>query len=222
MTHQSHRVLVLGHSFVARLATFVTTGTLNCLDSRFGFINDISVKLHGIGGRTVDSLRNFDLHMVKSFKPTLEFLEIGSNDLSHPNLPVHILVANIMHLIQILHVVFGVPHIVVTQVLKRHRTKLPYPSYNTRVFQFNYMLLQLTKTVPFASFWFHRMVTHSPSPILLPDGVHLNSEGNHLLYHSYHEALHFYTSRFAFNQTNFHFLVSRRPPWSRQHRHSPY
>ena len=132
------------------------------------------------------------------------------------------LITNILHLIHLLHYFFGVPHIVVTQVLKRHHTNLPYPSYNTRVFEFNYRLLQLIKQLPFASFWFHRKITQYPFPVLLRDGVHLNKEGNHLLYHSYHEAIDFYKARFTTNTTNRHSLVFRRPPWSRSIRHAPY
>ena len=198
MDSQSHHILVLGHSFVAHLATCVAAGALSCLDPKFGFLTSISVKLHGIGGRTVDSLRNFDLHVVQSFQRTV-FLEIGSNHLAHAPLPLQILITNILHIIHLLHFFFGVPHIIGTQVLKRHHTNLPYPSYNARVFEFNYRPLQIINQLPFDSFWFHRKITQCPPPILLRDGVHLNKEENHLLYHSYHEAIHFYTARFATN-----------------------
>jgi hypothetical protein len=46
-------------------------------------IQRASVKLHGIGGRTVDKLIAFDLDKVRSFRPVVVILEIGTNDLSH-------------------------------------------------------------------------------------------------------------------------------------------
>jgi lysophospholipase L1-like esterase len=76
------KVLVFGHSYVKRLH----------LDLRSNFdvraalsfkIQRASVKLHGIGGRTVDKLIAFDLDEVRSFRPAIVILEIGTNDLSH-------------------------------------------------------------------------------------------------------------------------------------------
>ena len=40
-----------------------------------------SVCLHGIGGRTVQTLRANDLHAVRDLAPDIAILEIGSNDL---------------------------------------------------------------------------------------------------------------------------------------------
>ena len=78
------KVLVFGHSFVKRLhrdfrSNFDVRASLN-----FN-IQGASIKLHGIGGRTVDKLIAFDLNKVHSFRPAVVILEIGTNDLTHTN-----------------------------------------------------------------------------------------------------------------------------------------
>ena len=39
----------------------------------------------GVGGRTIDKLSKFDLHLVRRLQPQIVILEIGSNDLSPPD-----------------------------------------------------------------------------------------------------------------------------------------
>ena len=222
MVNPNHRILVLGHSFVWRLEKFIKEAQFNCLDQHFAVADNVLVRFHGIGGRTVDSLRNFDLPVITSFQPTLVILEIGSNDLCNPRSAVPIIAANILQLLQLLHYAFNVRHIIVNQVCKRNSNNRSHLSYNTRVFQLNYLLLQIIKQLPFATFWFHRRVTRSVLPMLLPDGVHLNSEGNHLLYHSYHDAIAYYILNLAHRPSNCHRFVSFRPSWSRHRRYAPY
>ena len=41
-----------------------------------------SVRLHGIGGRTVQALKVNGLHVVSDLAPDILILEIGTNDLS--------------------------------------------------------------------------------------------------------------------------------------------
>ena len=71
------KVLVFGHSFVRRLHRDLTT--------QFGVLNfnlpDVSIKLHGIGGRTVDKLVKYDFGYVQKFQPNIVILEVGTNDL---------------------------------------------------------------------------------------------------------------------------------------------
>ena len=40
-----------------------------------------SVRLNGVGGRTVEKVRSFDLHVVHDLSPDTVILEIGTNDL---------------------------------------------------------------------------------------------------------------------------------------------
>jgi hypothetical protein len=76
------KVLVFGHSFVKRLHRDLRSN----FDVRAALsfnIQRASVKLYGIGGRTVNKLIAFDLDTVRSFRPAIVILEIGTNDFSH-------------------------------------------------------------------------------------------------------------------------------------------
>ena len=74
------RVLILGHSFICRLRDFVVKNTpdyhlnLNLADS-------VTVQWHGMGGRTIAKVRQFDLGEVIRFQWDIVFLQIGTNDL---------------------------------------------------------------------------------------------------------------------------------------------
>ena len=73
-------VLILGHSFIRRLRDFVVKNApdyhlnLNVTDS-------VTVQWHGIGGRTIAKVHQFDLGEVISFRWDIVFLQIGTNDL---------------------------------------------------------------------------------------------------------------------------------------------
>jgi hypothetical protein len=42
---------------------------------------DVSIKLHGIGGQTVDKLLKYDFGYVQKFQPNIVIFEVGANDL---------------------------------------------------------------------------------------------------------------------------------------------
>ena len=76
------KVIVFGHLFVKHLHRDLRSN----FDVRAALsfnIQRASIKLHGIGGRTVDKLIAFDLDKVCSFRPAIVILEVGTNDLSH-------------------------------------------------------------------------------------------------------------------------------------------
>ena len=75
------RVLIIGHSFIRRLNSFITEGTH--LDHRFMTQEAAQFKWHCVGGRTVEKTIRCDLHMVESFAPHIVILRLGTNDLSH-------------------------------------------------------------------------------------------------------------------------------------------
>ena len=75
-----HRVLIIGHSFVHRIAAFVQKKwhmhafTILCDIADFHF--------HGAGSRTIEKFRKFDLEVVPQIAPfTIVILELGSNRL---------------------------------------------------------------------------------------------------------------------------------------------
>ena len=74
------RVLILGHSFIRRLRDFVVKNApdyplnLNLTDS-------VTVQWHGVGGRIIAKVGQFDLGEVIRFQCDIVFLQIGTNDL---------------------------------------------------------------------------------------------------------------------------------------------
>lgn len=75
-------VLIFGHSFVRRLKNDLLSHFDPCTDLDFGLFGSVSVHLFGVGGRSVSSLRQHDLHVVSRIAPEAIILEIGNNDLS--------------------------------------------------------------------------------------------------------------------------------------------
>lgn len=74
------RVLVLGHSFVARFKAFLRDNV-----SKFTFSLNLDpkqfmIQYFGRPGATVSSIRR-NLEIVGDFEPSIVILEIGSNDL---------------------------------------------------------------------------------------------------------------------------------------------
>jgi len=76
------KVLILGHSFVKHLNRDLRASFDLRVSLDFNFRGTASIVLHGVGGRTVDRLRNFDLQIVQELSPDIVLLEIGTNDLS--------------------------------------------------------------------------------------------------------------------------------------------
>lgn len=60
------KVLILGHSFVKRLSQDISRGFDDRADLNFGLEGSLSVQFYGVGGRTVDKLRAFDLGIINS------------------------------------------------------------------------------------------------------------------------------------------------------------
>ena len=82
MAPTSPAVLILGHSFVRRLCHDLETGFDQRADVNINLECTAMVFMHGVGGRTVPKLCQFDLHVVKRLSPDIIILEIGTNDLT--------------------------------------------------------------------------------------------------------------------------------------------
>ena len=215
------RILVLGHSFVWRLAKFTMEANLPCIAHNFHCAEPAVIQFYGIGGRTVTKLRQLDLSLVAQFNPAIIILEIGSNDLCDPSLNANDLATNIFYLVQTLHFSYKVHHILVSQVLPRRSPPRMIPSYNTRVTQLMRLLNHFLRVTPFATLWFHPKILRTQSRVFLRDGVHLNFLGNHFPYHSYQKALLYCLSRNRDVFPNSRSFFIRRPRCNRLcHRHS--
>lgn len=179
------RALILGHSFVRRLKSDLSV----CFDPRveenFGLNGSVNVQLFGVGGRTVCSLREHDLSNIWLTAPEAVILEIGTNDLSH-NGP-EVVGSDIEDLVGLLLREFGVRVVCICHVIPRGPSgrNSNVASFNARVQTLHRILATLVESVPGVFCWFHRSLTNPAWQVLLPDGVHVNSLGQYLLYRRY-------------------------------------
>ncbi len=70
-------ILLLGHSFVTRLARYAATYHAFGLNLR---LEENEVVFHGVPGTALPQLR-LEVDMVQTLQPTIVFLEVGTNDL---------------------------------------------------------------------------------------------------------------------------------------------
>jgi lysophospholipase L1-like esterase len=76
------QILVFGHSFVRRLRDDLVSHFDSRVKHNFNLASSEGVYLHGIGGRTVDKVFQYDLPFLKSQHSDIIILELGTNDLS--------------------------------------------------------------------------------------------------------------------------------------------
>ena len=108
-----HRVLIIGHSFVHRLAAFVQKKRHK---HAFTSLSDIAdIHFHGVGGRTIEKFRKFDLEVVRQIAPKI-ILELGSNDLVQ--LAPETVGSELENLVRDLHDIHSVEVVKVGQVLR--------------------------------------------------------------------------------------------------------
>lgn len=172
------RVLILGHSFVKRLREFISKKDPE-YDLALG-LEGVTVRWHGVGGRTVAKLRAFDLAIVAEFKPDIVFIQIGTNDLTQRNMSPLTVGSAIEELVTLLHNEFGVRRVLVGQTLQR-----AYPlHFNSQVSLLARYLKTVLEPISYATYWSHHGFWKPRAPYLAGDGVHLNEEGQHKFYRS--------------------------------------
>ena len=144
------RVLILGHSFVHRLYSFIDSTSNPVLILSLGITEPLHVKWHGIGGRTIAKALAFDLHVVEYFKPHVVILKLGTNDLTH--LDPTTVGSSVEDLTRVLHFRYGVQRIVVCQPIVRDKAT----EFNSQVTLLDMYLEIVIPSLPHAYFWKHR------------------------------------------------------------------
>ena len=176
------RVLVLGHSFIRRLRTFVL-GSSQKFSVDFHLSNLAVIKWHGIGGRTVPKTVQNDLHLIKSFKPDIVILHLGSNDLtSETALCVG---SSIDDFVRLLHDLYHVQVIYVCQTIMRQGQS----AFNHKAKLLTKYLRVVLEPVPYAYFWGHRGFWRPSKNVYVRDGVHLTVRGQEKFYRSLRGAI---------------------------------
>ena len=91
------RILILGHSFIRRLAGFLQKRGHKHLMAKLSSLGYI--RFHGVGGRTIVKVWEFDLSIIR--RPDVMVLKLGSNDFT--KLPVQTVGLELETLVQYLH-----------------------------------------------------------------------------------------------------------------------
>jgi lysophospholipase L1-like esterase len=194
-------VLILGHSFVHRLQSFMerefsVDHNLGC-DAIYA-----DVHFHGIGGRTAPRTAEHDLGQVDRIRPDLVHVELGTNDLAWSHVTPEMVRGALMELVSKLQQKESVKFVTIGQTIWREGVGIPgeVPEFNHKVIALN----QLSKEVfdgfyvQNSKYWKHTGLWHSSYPILLQDGVHLTDYSQMKLmrsirgavFHGYHKIRH--------------------------------
>lgn len=176
-------VLILGHSFVRRLSSDLGSNFDARAAKHFNPLGDAVIHLHGVGGRTVKKLRLYDLGVVSALKPDVIILEIGTNDLG-ANRP-EVVGSGIVDLVQLLLQSYSVRVIGICEVIPRVRA----PFFNTAATILNQYLTDVLQPCPDVFSLRHKGLSNPTVSPYLPDGVHLNPQGQYSLYRSYRGAI---------------------------------
>ena len=173
-----HQILILGHSFIRRLAGFLQKRGHDHLMAKLSSLG--SIHFHGVGGRTIAKVRKFVLGIIRRLSPGIIVLELCSNDLT--KLPAQTVSSELETLVRYLHDEFNVKSIAVCQVIRRHSPQCT--AYNLKVTKLHLYLKAVLEPIPYCLYWKHRGFWNSRENIYLPDGVHLNDLGNLKLFRS--------------------------------------
>lgn len=179
--------LILGHSFVRRLKRDLELGFDPRAASDFNLRGTASVHLHGVGGRTVQTLEENDLHVVRDLAPDIVILEIGTNDLSHA-LPQTV-GSQIEEFVRLLRRNYSVRVIGVCGVIPRGISVPHAMAFLDHATLLNHYVSIVLEEFPTVFCWSHAEFNSPHKDLYLRDGVHVNPTGQYLLYRSYRGAI---------------------------------
>ena len=151
------RILILGHSFIRRLHVFLRQNFNEVFARNLHIDGDLSIKWHGIGGRTISEVIRHDLGIVEKFAPEIVVIQLGTNDLS--SLSAVETGSALEDLSRLLHESYGVQRVCVCQTIFRSNA----PLFNRQVKLITKYLKVVFEPIPYVLYW--RFLTH--------DGVHL-------------------------------------------------
>ena len=189
-------ILILGHSFVRRLQTFLTEHHDRRAAHNMNLPHE-NISFLGIGGRTVSKMLSFDLDKIKAFQPKVIILELGTNDLCVVGQRPESVGSDIEHLVQVLHDHCGAEFIMVCLVIYRSAIPPHVPDFSHKVDLLNKYLKAVLEPLPYAEAWSHRGLQSPSIAVLCRDGVHGNAAGNYALYRSYRRAILFALKKLA-------------------------
>ena len=141
--------------------------------------------------------------MIKSFKPDIVLIQLGSNDLtSETALRVG---SSIDDFVWLLNNVYHVKVIYVCQTIMRQDQS----AFNCKAKLLMKYLRVVLESVPYAHFWDHRGFWCPPYNIYVHDGVHLNPGGQGKFYHSLRRFFRGFELAYCFHLLIFPSKISR-------------
>ena len=183
------KITVFGHSFVRRLRDDLVSHFDSRAKQNFNLASSAGVYLHGVGGRTVDKVFQYDLPFLKSQRPDVIILKLGTNALSL--LSPEAVGSRLEDLVALLRDNLDVSVVAVCQVIDRNLPHLQTPDtvFNTKVALLRQYLSVVLDNMPGVFLWEHRAFCKAGKNLLSLDGVHCNSYGQFSLYKSYRGAI---------------------------------
>ena len=179
--------LILGHSFVRRLKRDLELGFDSRAASDFNLHGTASVHFHGVGDRTVQTIEENDLHVVRDLAPDIVILEIGTNDLSLA-LPQTV-GSQIEEFVRLLRRDYSVRVIGVCGVIPRGISVPHAMAFLDHATLLNHYVSIVLEEFPTVFCWSHAEFNSPHKDLHLRDGVHVNPTGQYLLYRSYRGAI---------------------------------
>ena len=143
------RVLILGHSFIRRLQKFIEHH-IGHLDLSLQITAPADITWHGIGGRTVAKTIKFDLHVVRSTRPDIVIVQLGTNDLPFQS-PLRV-GSELEDFVRLLHDFYGVEFVCVCQTIRRRSAT----AFNKNVDLLTRYLRVVLEPIPDPIYWGHR------------------------------------------------------------------
>ena len=151
------RIFILGHSFIRRLHVFLRQNFNEVFARNLHIDGDLSIKWHGIRGRTISKVIRHDLGIVEKFAPEIVVIQLGETGLA------------LQDLSHLLHESYRVQGVCVCQTIFRGNA----PFFNHQVkLSTNYLKVVL-EPIPYVLYWRHRGFWNCKSRSLTRDGVHL-------------------------------------------------
>ena len=117
------RTLVLGRSFVRRVAKFIDFHQANDNYRRDHNLSEVcDVKIFGVGGCTVHKMIRLDLKVIKRNAPNVVVLELGSNDICDCHCDADSIALSLVSFTELLIKSLSARFVVVCQILPRRGT----------------------------------------------------------------------------------------------------
>lgn len=180
-------VLLYGHSFIHRLASYVGNNPkfFNMgIDRR-----QATVYYYGWGGAKVDTLlKKEHFSQIDLVKPEIVFIQVGTCDLCVANKGPEV-VGDSIHKLALKILNKGVRRVLVGQILFRTEAGKPegmsLAQFNDKVKTCNSFLDAVVNDTPRARFWHHYGFWKDHEAVIEPtDGTHLNEAGQYKFYKS--------------------------------------